>query len=104
MSDIKSRLQQLEEERDLIDAATAGPWRAVGVLHQENQGIGMPLVESHTGFPAICVHSQDSKFIAHARTALKQRNEQLEAALKWAEKHASRACAESLFRAIEDVS
>jgi hypothetical protein len=48
-------------------AATEGPWEATGVVHPNNEAVGLAFVQSHTGWPATCFRSADSVFIAHSR-------------------------------------
>jgi hypothetical protein len=62
--------QRLADMRDRSEKATPGPWEATGLIHPNNERVGIPLVQSPTGWPAQCFKSADSWFIAHARTDL----------------------------------
>ncbi|KUG58963.1 hypothetical protein [Nesterenkonia jeotgali] len=86
MSDIT---EQLEEERRIINAATAGPWEIkhlgypgsyyTRTIHAEDSDLGrwseLPPEIASTA------KDGDAEFIAHARTALPLRNAQVEAVL-----------------------
>jgi len=50
------------------EAATPGPWTYTAVMHSQAEGVGIPYVESQTGWPAMCQRSPDAAFIAAART------------------------------------
>lgn len=76
--------QQLEHERQLINAATYGPWFAE---YSREQGHCVLPPDAESTREAVAVtrlfdQQADSEFIAHARTALPQRNAQLQAVLE----------------------
>ena len=76
-----STQEQLEEERRIIHGATPAPWQeiTIGDLGYTFWGVdGEPDVEHVADGMALV----DLQFIAHARTALPQRNAQLQAVLE----------------------
>ena len=73
--------EQLEEERRIINGVTPAPWQELttGDLGYTFWGVdGEPDVEHVADGMALV----DLKFIAHARTALPQRNAQLQAVIE----------------------
>lgn len=110
---------QLEEERQLIEGATGGPWEVTQsrLTHPENGGAdikgggGFRVAADCCGYQGAIGEPTDAAFIAHARTALPVRNAQIEAVLQLCrEMHAAYerdphgdAIAYELERAIEEA-
>lgn len=71
---------ELEEERRIINAATAGPWKRdiyAGVVQPKSR-----LMTGYTGYNTCLAEymtTENAKFAVHARTALPLRNAQVAA-------------------------
>lgn len=76
--------EQLKAERQIVEAATEGPWIAE---YSGEQGNCVLPSDAQSTREAVAVtrlydRQADAEFIAHARTALPQRNAQVQAVLK----------------------